>query len=155
MKNNNLVAVLVIIVVAAAGFFGGMKYQQTKRSVSTNVFSPRQFGNTQNRNGGGTNLTPNGTPQNGRTGIRPVMGEITDVSDKSITVKTVDGGSKIVFVSTKTEINKAAVATFSDLSKGQTVSIFGQENTDGSVTAQNIQLNPLQRNATPSAVPNK
>jgi len=33
----------------------------------------------------------------------------------------------------------------SELKVWENVSVFGAENTDGSVTAQNIQLNPTQR----------
>lgn len=155
MKNNSLSVGIVIIVVAAASFFGGIKYQQSK-VVATRMFGAPQARNTFGGvpNGTARNSSPTGQAgQMGRGGFRPVMGEITEASDKSITVKTADGGSKIVFVSTKTQINKAAVATVSELYKGQTVSIFGQENADGSVTAQSIQLNPLNRNASPSAAP--
>lgn len=56
-----------------------------------------------------------------------------------------DGSSKIVLFSDKTEINKAAEATKEDLKVGEKVAVFGTENSDGSVTAQNIQLNPQLR----------
>jgi len=62
-----------------------------------------------------------------------------------------DGSSRIVIVSETTQINKAEQATKTDLKIGEKVAVFGQENSDGSVTAQNIQLNPTFRsvNVTP------
>ena len=42
-------------------------------------------------------------------------------------------------------INKAAAATKADLTVGQRVAVFGTTNTDGSVTAANVQLNPMMR----------
>lgn len=78
-------------------------------------------------------------------GFRPVAGEILKQDEKSITVKLNNGGSKIVLVTDKTEINKASQATKTDLKIEEKVSLFGTENTDGSVTAQNIQLNPISR----------
>jgi hypothetical protein len=154
MNNNNLVIGIVVITFSVASFFGGMKYQQSK------VAPVRQFSTMQGRNGfTNGNTVQSGSVKNpgivGRMGSKPVAGEITEATDKSITVKMLDGGSKIVFISSKTQINKASDAALSDLKKGETVSVFGQENQDGSVTAQNIQLNPRQMMATPSATPGK
>lgn len=126
MKNKNIVImILVLIIVAGGAFLAGTKYQQSKAPSS------RQFNGTGSRNGG----------QNG-VGFRPVSGQIINADDKSITVKLQDGSSRIVILSAKTTINKAAEATKADLKTGETVLVVGQQNTDGSVTAQNIQLNP-------------
>lgn len=80
-----------------------------------------------------------------RTGFRPVVGEIISKDDKSVTVKLQDGGSKIVLFSDGTSINKVSEGSKDDLKTGEQVGIFGTENSDGSVTAQNIQLNPIAR----------
>ena len=48
-------------------------------------------------------------------------------------------------LSEKTEINKAEKTSKENLKTGQQVAVFGTENSDGSVTAQNIQLNPQFR----------
>ena len=112
-----------------------MKYQESKRPVFT-----RGSGNgsaTGGRNGGQF-----GGGQN-RSGFRPVAEEI--IGSDSITVKLQDGSSKIVLLSEKTEINKADQAKKDELTVGERVAVFGQENADGSVTAQNIQLNPIMR----------
>jgi len=130
MKNTAIITVLLLIIVGGGAFFGGMKYQQSKRPSST-----RQFGNVQGTKGS----------QGSRQDFRPVNGEIIGSDDKSITVKLQDGSSKIVLLSDKTEINKAATATKEDLKTGEKVAVFGTENSDGSVTAQNIQLNPITR----------
>jgi hypothetical protein len=132
MKHKSLIiAILVGVIAAGAGFFAGMKYQQSRRPT----FS-RQAGGIQGaRTGVGAN----------RMGFRPVSGEIISADDKSITVKLQDGSSKIVLFSDKTEINKADTATKDDLKVGERVAVFGQDNSDGSVTAQNIQLNPIVR----------
>lgn len=80
-----------------------------------------------------------------RRGIRPVNGEIIDKDNKSITVKLPDGQTKIVLLSEKTVVRKTQEGKTDDLKKGETVAVFGNENSDGSVTAQNIQLNPQFR----------
>jgi len=136
MKTTHLIiTVLLLVIVGGAGFFGGIKYQQSKTS---NAFGQRFAG--QGRQGG-----PNAI--NGRQGFRPVNGEIISQDDKSITVKLADGSSKIVLVNDKTTVNKAADATKADLKTGEKVAVFGQENSDGSVTAQTVELNPILRNA--------
>ncbi|MDP2860713.1 MAG: DUF5666 domain-containing protein [bacterium] len=70
----------------------------------------------------------------------PVSGEIIGRDDKSITVKLQDGTSRIVMFSDNTPINKASEGTKEDLKVGEKVTVFGTENSDKSVTAQNIQL---------------
>lgn len=141
MKNNNvLVIILVAVIVGAVGFFTGMKYQQRK---SLTTF--RQFA-------GGQGLR-NGLGQGNRQGFRPVSGEIISADEKSMTVKLQDGGSKIILFSSKMTVNKAAEGVITDLKVGERISVFGTENTDGSVTAQNIQLGQMFRGEpTPTVV---
>jgi len=135
MKSTNiLLAVLILILVGGGAFFAGTKYQQGK---TPQVGARGQFGNGQ---GGAANNRQGAGMRGGA-----VVGEIQSLDSNTLTVKTQDGGSKIVILSDLTKINKAAEATKSDLTTGQTVSIFGTVNADGSVTAQNIQLNPIMR----------
>ncbi|OIO07392.1 hypothetical protein CO115_00755 [Candidatus Falkowbacteria bacterium CG_4_9_14_3_um_filter_36_9] len=53
-----------------------------------------------------------------------------------------DGGSKIVFLSDSTSIGKTTDGTVADLEAGKQVTINGKDNSDGSVTAQSIQIRP-------------
>lgn len=134
IKNLNFLAVILLFVGLGVGFFAGMKYQSGKATTQNS----RQF--------------TNGRGQFGqRNGMRPVAGEILSSDSNSITVKLADGSSKIVLLSDKTQINKAETASVSDLKSGERVAIFGTENSDGSITAQNIQLNPQFRNSAGSA----
>lgn len=140
MKNKMwIIVALLLVIIGGGSFFAGMKYQQNK--------SPRAFGQGFDRQGTGRQ---NGQFTGGaRGGIRPVNGEIISQDDKSITVKLADGSSRIILLSDKTTIkttiNKAAEATKSDLKTGEKVAVFGQENADGSVTAQSVQINPVLR----------
>jgi len=127
MKKRAIITIILIVIFSAVGFFAGMKYQQSKQPAFL-----REFGRGQGVR----------TGQGNRQAFRPVNGEIISSDEKSITVKLQDGSSKIVLFSDKTEINKAASATKEDLKVGEKVAVFGSENSDGSVTAQNIQLNP-------------
>lgn len=77
--------------------------------------------------------------------FRPVNGEIIEVNDKDITVKLSDNSSKIVHLSDSTILNKSSEGVKSDLKVGEKIAAFGTENSDGSVTAQNIQINPVFR----------
>jgi len=126
LKNNYLIAGILLIVGLGLGFFGGMKYQQTK------VFSGRQFpANRTNRMMGQM--------------FRPVTGQIINQDDKSITVKLQDGSSKIVLLPGDETVSKTDAGSKADLKTGINVAVFGTENSDGSLTAQNIQINPMFR----------
>jgi len=135
MKQNILILVLVILILVIGGgaFFGGVKYQQSK---SPQLF--RQFG--QGLNGFSARITP-GQERTAGASFRPVSGQILSADDKSMTVKLTDGSSKIVIFSDKTVINKATPVQKNDLKTGDKVTVLGSANSDGSVTAQSIQLN--------------
>jgi hypothetical protein len=137
LKNILIVSVVVAVIATGAGFFGGMTYQ--KSQVPTGTARMANFAGP-----GGQGITRTGTGAN-RNSFRPVTGEITSADDTSITVRLTDGSSKIVLVGASSQINKASIATKSDLAVGQTVMVVGTQNTDGSVTAESIQLNPQIR----------
>lgn len=135
-KTFTITTLIVAVVIAAgAAFYGGMQYQKNKAPQDTGGFRG-QFG--QNGSGQRRGMT-------GGSGTRPVTGEILSADNTSITVKLPDGSSKIVILSDKTTINKAAEATKTDLTAGTNIAAFGTQNTDGSVTAVSIQLNPTFR----------
>lgn len=131
MKNKSLIIVLLIIILVGIGsFFSGMKYQQSKwtqQNRSVNFQSGRAGQLTQRQN------------------FRPINGEIISIDDKSLTVKLADNSSRIIFITESTIINKSEKASKEDLKIGEKIMVFGNQNTDGSLTAQNIQLNPYSQ----------
>ena len=143
MSKYGAITVIVAIVMGAAGFYGGMVYQ---KSQAMSGFAARRTSMGTGNAPAGSTSNKNGTTQGMRNGFRPVSGEITSVDKNSITVSLSDGSSKIVLFSESTSINKAEKATNADLKVGEKVSVFGTQNTEGTVTAQNIQLNPVQMN---------
>lgn len=124
MNKASIIAIVLLVLGLAIGFFGGMKYQQSKTPA-------RNFAQAFQRRGA---LFTNGN--------RPISGSIISADDKSLTVALPDGSSKIVILSSSTKINKSSAATSSDLVKGENVLVLGSINSDGSVTAQNVQINP-------------
>ena len=136
--------IVIIILVGVGAFYGGMKYDQSKSAANLSAnFQNRQMA------GSGTG-SRNGTFGN-RAGSGFVTGEIISKDDRSIIVKLQDarlpdgqGGSKIIFYSDSTEIGKFASGTQNDLEVGKTVIINGKANSDGSITAQSIQLRPVK-----------
>jgi hypothetical protein len=152
-NNNTLfITIAIAIVIGVGGFFAGMKYQQTKQpSFTRNGANTFMMGGAQNGQGAINGQTRTG---GARMGGGQVMGDILSQDATSITVKLQDGSSKIVLFNDKTTINKAEAASTADLKTGEKVAVFGQTNTDGSVTATNIQLNPILRGqATGSGTP--
>jgi hypothetical protein len=134
MKNNNVVIMIIVaLLIGGGGFFAGMKYQQSK---TAQTFAGRF---------GGPNSSGGRNRFGGNSNNRPVMGDIISQDDKSITVKMLDGSSKIVLISDSTSISKSDSGSKTDLKVGTRVGVFGTTNSDGSVTAQNVQLNPMFR----------
>lgn len=147
MKNPVIIIIAAAVISGGGGFLVGMQYQKSK----TPALSGR-FGNGQFAPGQGFNRDSRDGSNGIRQGFRPVSGVISSVDDKSITVKLDDGSSKIIILSDKTEINQAESVGRDQLSTDTRVMVVGSENSDGSVTASNIQLNPRQFNL-PSPTP--
>ncbi len=126
MKKIIPIFVVLMLVVGGGAFYGGMKYAQSKASQ----------GRAQGFLGAGVR---NGGLENGSSGGF-TAGEIISKDDKSVTIKLRDGGSKIIFYSDTTKIDKSTTGTSEDLEIGKTVTISGKTNQDGSITAQSIQL---------------
>jgi hypothetical protein len=134
MNKNAAVTVALVLLVGVGGFYGGMTYQKSQSPA--NGFG--QFGGRMGQGGPGG---PGGYGGMGRNGFgRPVAGQIIEKDATSITVKMQDGSTKIVLLSNSATINKATKATKDDLKKGENVTVMGTTNSDGSVTANNINL---------------
>ena len=91
----------------------------------------------------------NGRPSGNFAGVRGarsgggvVSGSIIKADSQSLSVQAADGSSKLIFFSGTTAIMKAATGTAADLAVGKNVTIMGTANSDGSVSAQTIQLRP-------------
>lgn len=145
MKNNMLLMIVVAAIIGVASFFAGTKYQSMTQTTGNRQFAAGQFGQF----GGSQGQT--GTRN--RIGMRQTIGEILSADDQSVTVKMMDGGTKIALLTSKTTISKATPGEKSDLKVGERVGIFGTDNSDGSLTAQNIQLNPMVRGLSGTPAP--
>lgn len=130
-----LVVIALVVGVGALSFFGGVQYQ--KAQVPSG-FAGRTFSRT------GSGQMQTGTSRRMGSG-QPIMGEVMEIDDSSLTVKLPDGSSRIVLMSDKTILNKTASVEKSEIKKGEKVGVFGVTNTDGSIVAQSIQLNPQFR----------
>lgn len=128
--NKLIPAILVTaIVVGAAAFYGGMQYQKSQRGAG---FAGRGGQFRQGFAGGALN---NGV----------VRGQILSNDGRTMTVKLPDGSSKIVIFSGNASITEATSSSAAALQSGKEVMVFGTTNSDGSVTAQNVQINPQTR----------
>ncbi len=137
MKKIIPIIVVTLLIIAGGAFFGGMKYGQRKTQGNFQNFSNLSPEERQQMGAAGIGLRGGNSGGSGFT-----SGEIINKDEKSITVKLRDGGSKIIFYSNTTEVDKFATGTANDLEIGKTVSVTGKTNDDGSITAQSIQLRP-------------
>lgn len=145
--NKTIIAIVIgIIIVGGASFYGGMAYGQSKKSATVQGagnfanLSPEERQARIQQFGGGTNAA--GGQRGARTNGGVAAGEILFKDDKSITVKLRDGGSKIIFFSDSTQVMKMDTGSTSDLIVGQQVTAVGSANTDGSISAQSVQIRP-------------
>jgi hypothetical protein len=132
MKKNILViiSIVVLLVVGCGAFYGGVIYGKSKNAGPS--FAGGNF----------LSGTKTGQPGVGGNGGGGASGEIVSKDGNSITLKTQNGGSKIIFYSSTTQISKSTSGTIDDLAAGTNVSITGTAGSDGSITAKSIQIRP-------------
>lgn len=141
MQKNKIVSIVVIaLLVVGISFYGGLKYSQSGNPVRGTGPNSMQAGNFSQRTGQfGTSTASRGNRVLGGM----VAGQILSISGNNFTIKSQDGGSRIVFLSASTTVNKMTEGTVADLIVGSNISVNGTSNSDNSINAQSIQLRPV------------
>jgi len=144
------------IVFLVVGFGLGILFQKNQLKSSfanrTGQFQTgegmgNRTGNRNNQNGQGT-----GTGLKNGTGSGATFGEVTKIDDTSITIKTIDGGSKIILISDSTAFNKSTSVAKTDLKVGSQVRVDGTTDTNtGSVSGKTIEIDPARNGQTTPA----
>ncbi|MFH2109204.1 MAG: hypothetical protein ABII16_01940, partial [Patescibacteria group bacterium] len=71
--------------------------------------------------------------------------EVVALDDKSMTVKLIDGSTKIVILSDTTKYTKSQDVAKTDLTVGGTVAVIVAPSQDQAVVAETVELNPILR----------
>ena len=135
-----IILVVVAVVFAGGGFFGGIKYQQTKTPAGGARLAFT-------RGAGG----PGGFGGRGGNAGSFVNGQVLSVDSNTITVKNMTGGSQVVVLAPSTQYRKAVDGSASDVTTGSMITVTGTSNSDGSLTAQNVQIRT--GSSTPQGLP--
>ncbi len=135
-----ILIVIISIIVAGGAFYGGMKYGQSKNPLSN--LSRQNFQNLSSEQRQQLQANAGGNFQRG-TGTNLLNGEVIVKDEQSLTLKMPDGGSKIVFFSGSTKILKTTDGSIDDIGIGEQIMVSGEQNSDGSYTAQTIQERQL------------
>lgn len=147
--NKHIVTLIIALIVGAGSFYAGTRYSSGSGGGNRGNFANLSPQERQARFGGlgGGGLRPEALPGGqirgaARENAQFVGGEIIKKDDTSVTIKLMDGGSKIIFFSASTTVGKMSEGTLADLIAGKFVTVSGPQNTDGTVTADSIQLRP-------------
>jgi hypothetical protein len=140
--SKKIVWIVVVIVLLIGAFYGGMIYGKGQTSTSVAGGSSAYSGARGMRGAGGFG--------GGAAAGGSAFGQIISKDATSITVQlatptagsTSQSGSKIILLDQGTKISKQSNGTLSDLAVGTNVSVAGTANTDGSISAQSIQIRP-------------
>lgn len=127
--NKKIIVGIVMVVLLAGSFYGGTVYAKSSMPARG------QFGNGQSMgNGAGIGGTRAGM------GGGFTAGEIISKDATGITIKMQNGSTKIVLMSDSTQVMKSTIGIADDLTTGTTVTVTGSANSDGSVSAQSVQI---------------
>ncbi len=129
MKKHIVITIVVAVVVGVGAFFGGMAVGRSSSAANLRG----QFAAF--RNGTSTGFT-----RNGGQGAGLLTGSVIAKDAQSITIQDRTGSSHIVFYATSTQVSKPTPVTIGDLNVGDNVTVTGTSNSDGSLTAQTIDV---------------
>lgn len=149
MNKTIIITGILVVVAGIGGFFGGKYYQASQTTNRIGQFVGRQGGQT------GAFYRRFGQGDQRGQGMNVVRGQVINTDMNSITLKLSDGSTKIIVVGSSASIYQSTKGTLSDLKTGDILNVFGTANSDGSVTAQNIQINPIMQRLMPSGTSTK
>ena len=132
-----IVVAAVVVVAAAAGFGGYTAGTSAGRAQAlaarTQFLQARGLGGGQGGQGAGGQFNPNNFV-NGQ--VKAINGNAIELSTATAVV-TVDLGSN-------TQILKMGAGSASDIQPGERITVQGTRNSDGSLTAQSVQIGRQQ-----------
>ncbi len=132
--------IIISIVVAAGLFYGGFAYGQSISGGSQTASSA--YGGARATRTGSTTSTAGG----GFGGSMVTSGTVVSSDSSSVTI-ALKSGSVVAFYSTSTPITMTTSGTPNDITDGANITVIGTANSDGSVTANSIQLRQPQTSA--------
>ena len=132
-KRNISITVIALVIGFGAGYM----------AHTSPVASPSATGGTFTRGGGAT--------RGNGAGGGFLSGTVATEDSGSITLNTRDGSSRVVLITPNTTVSKSVRGALSDVATGATIIVSGTTNSDGSVSANLIQLRPETPPTTPSA----
>ena len=128
LKNKMVTMGVMAIVLMCALYYIG--YQMGKGSATSH-----QYGTAAGMTGGAGRMR-------GGMGAGAVTGSVLSKDATSMTIQSRDGSSKIVLYSDSTQVMKSTAGTANDVTVGSQITVIGKTNSDGSVTAQSVQIRP-------------
>jgi len=126
------IILLGVILAGVCGFYGGTLYAKSKIATVQSPQARMVANGPRNFRGG----------QAGRSQQGLASGEVLSFDGQSLSLKLSGGGSKVVFTSASTTVTRMSEAQLTDITAGANVTVNGVPNTDGSITAQFIQIRP-------------
>ena len=147
-KNSMMIIAAVLIVLAGVGgFVGGVFF--TKAHAGQGLTAIGNGNGNEFRRFGGM-MGANGQNQNSRGG----RGQVVSLGNGTMTIKLPDGSTKLVVVSNSTNYLKTDKVSQSDIKTGDTVTIVGTHNSDGSITAQDVLVGTFPGQPQPQPMSN-
>lgn len=130
-----IIGAVALVVGLGLGYFGSHAFAKSATASRTSAFTARA--------GGAAGFT-----RGAQMGGGLLTGTVASKSATSITIDTRDGSSHIVLISPDTSVSKSVAGSLDDVATGSTIIVSGTTNSDGSVSANLIQLRPAMPTGT-------
>lgn len=129
-----IISGVAIIIGLAGGYFWGNTSARSVRTGFAGAAGTSFSSSTRARFGGGIATTG--------VGSSFAIGQVSALGSSSLTLQLANGNSEVVLYSSSTEVTKPTTVPISALMTGSNVMVGGVTNSDGSFTAQSIQVRP-------------
>jgi hypothetical protein len=155
MKTTLIIVIVIAVIVAAGvgvgGFFAGKAYEKSQANTVRNDFM---------RSRGIQDFNPNDLPaganvQNGQARAfgGGAFGTVKSIDGNTLILTTAQNTEVKVTLSDTTQIEKTISGATSDLTAGLQVSVNGQRDASGNITAVQVTILPAGSIQAPTATP--